>query len=131
LGFGDTLGLVSYDSTYRMENYVQTDDATIDITASPITGNYAAVKSIMERKQAAEYFSSTNIAGGIKQAKEMLQTYGREGARPTMLLMTDGVPTMAEAYTLPGDWDWSELFDYDHNGSADYQVYQSDAQYDT
>jgi Flp pilus assembly protein TadG len=130
LGFGDNLGLVSYDSTYRIENYVQTDDASIDITANPITGNYTAVKGIMERKQAAEYNSSTNIAGGIKQAKEMLQTYGREEARPTILLMTDGVPTMGESYTLPGDWDWAELFDYNHDGSADYTVSQGDWGYD-
>jgi hypothetical protein len=129
LDFGDNLGLVSYDTTYRIESIVQTDDATIDISANPITGNYAAVKTIMEHKQAAEYFSSTNIAGGIKQAKEMLQTYGRDEARPTILLMTDGVPTMSEAYTLPGDWDWATLFDYDHDGGADYQVQPSDSRY--
>src|SRR5690606_6578265 len=118
-------------STYRIEDYVDKEGVLIDITSNPITGNYEAVKGIMQRKQAAEYFSSTNLAGGIKQAKEMLQTYGRDEARPTILLMTDGVPTMGESYTLPDDWDWAELFDYDHDGGADYQVEFSDYQYET
>jgi hypothetical protein len=131
LGFGDNLGLVSYATDYRIESFVDTGDATIDITANPITDNYEAVKGIMQRKQAAEYSSSTNIAGGIKQAKEMLETHGREGARPTMLLMTDGVPTMGESYTVPSDWSWNKLFDWDHDSAADYRVSTSDPQYDT
>ena len=130
LGFGDNLGIVSYDTQYRIEDYVETDTGAVNISTAPITGNYNAVKQIMERKQAAEYHSSTNIAGGIYQAKLALEQHGRDEARPTILLMTDGVPTMSEPYVVPSDWDWAELFDYDHDEAADYRLNGSEGNYD-
>ena len=129
LGFGDNLGLISYDTQYRIEDYVETDEGTLNISAAPITGNYDAIKQIMERKQAAEYHSSTNIAGGIYQAKLALESHGRDEARPTILLMTDGVPTMAEPYVVPSDWDWAELFDYDHDAAADFMLHGNEGNY--
>ena len=130
LGFGDNLGIVSYDTEYRIEDYVDTDTGAVNISSAPITGNYNAVKQIMERKQAAEYNSSTNIAGGIYQAKLALEQHGRDEARPTILLMTDGVPTMSEPYVVPSDWDWADLFDYDHDEAADYRLTGSEGNYD-
>ncbi len=130
LGFGDHLGLVSYDTHHRPEDYVVTESGTIDIGSDPITGNYSAVKTIMEHKQAAEYSSSTNIAGGLLQARLMLEAHGRNNARPTILLMTDGVPTTSESYSVPSDWDWNALFDFNNDGAADYQLMGSESGYE-
>ncbi|MBX3436145.1 MAG: VWA domain-containing protein [Planctomycetaceae bacterium] len=131
LGFSDHVGLVSYDTQHRIECSVAHADLSIDISESPITGNYGAIKTIMDRKQAAEYLSSTNIAGGLWRAKELLYNHGRQGARPTILLMTDGVPNVAEPYTIPAGWNWNELFDYNRDGTADYSLSPSSPNYHT
>lgn len=126
LGFGDHVGLVSYDQERRMETYLNESGYTIDLTADPIGDHYAAIKTIMQFKQAGNYFPYTNIGGGIRQARDMLADHGRQGARPTILLMTDGnANTYDNAagqnsrdagfsddgfWNVPADFDWS-VFD--------------------
>ncbi|NKB16516.1 MAG: hypothetical protein HC774_06055, partial [Sphingomonadales bacterium] len=46
-------------------------------------------------------------------------------------VMTDGAPTVAEPFTVPADWDWDELFDYNNNGVADYYLSSGSSNYNT
>ncbi|MFG0331882.1 MAG: pilus assembly protein TadG-related protein [Maioricimonas sp. JB049] len=131
LGFGDTLGLVSYDTYHRLEMVL--NDAGmpfVDISAEPLTSDYDSVATIMRHKQAAHYYDTTNIGGGISRAIASIQSYGRPGARPTILLMTDGNANVTESYTVPPDWDWDALFDYDGDGAADYELSGGESNYE-
>jgi hypothetical protein len=96
---------------------------SVDISAEPVTNNYQAISDLIEHKQAGHYSYSTNMGGGLKEAKLLLDAHGRPGARPTILLITDGNANTldsGENGNLPSDWDWDELFDYDGDGTADY-----------
>lgn len=132
LGFGDHLGLVSYDTYHRLETILDEDDDDIpyvDISAEPLTSNYSDVATIMRHKQAAHYYDTTNIGGGISRGIAAIEAYGRPGARPTILLMTDGNANVTESYTTPSDWDWDALFDYNGDGSADYRLNGNESNY--
>lgn len=125
LDFGDHVGLVTYDESARIETkLVEPQDGTVvDISSSPITGDYAAIDKIQRHKQAGHYASMTGIGYGLDKAIELLQKNGRYGARPTILLMTDGNANVAPSgWSKPGSWSWATLTDYDGNGSADYST---------
>jgi hypothetical protein len=127
LGFGDHVGLVSYDQERRMETYLVDGDTTIDITSDPVGPHREALKMIMQRKQANHYAAFTNIGGGIREARQMLQDHGRSGARPTILLMTDGNANTYDNlagqhsrewgfsedsfWDVPQEFDWSKFDD--------------------
>jgi hypothetical protein len=105
---------------------------SVDISADPLTDDYQAIRDIIEHKQAAHYSYATNMGGGIKDAKWLLDNYKRIGSRPTILLMTDGnTNTMdsGSSSTLPEDWNWDELFDYDNDGVRDYETSSSQFKY--
>ncbi|MCA9114670.1 MAG: hypothetical protein KDA79_06255 [Planctomycetaceae bacterium] len=134
LEFGDHLGLVSYDTYSRVEDqlngaYVDPEDH-VDIRSEPVTSDYAAINRIQRHKQAAHYYSTTNIGGGLEEATQLLQNHGRYGARPTIILMTDGQANVSPSgYRLPNDWDWSSMTDYDGDGVSDYSTGDRDKQY--
>lgn len=134
LEFGDHLGLVSYDTYSRVEDqlngaYVDPEDH-VDIRSEPVTSDYAAINRIQRHKQAAHYYSTTNIGGGLEEATQLLQNHGRYGARPTIILMTDGQANVSPSgYSLPNDWDWSSMTDYDGDGVADYSTGDRDKKY--
>jgi hypothetical protein len=127
LGFGDHIGLVSYDQYKRVEQALSEDGHSIDISADPLDENYEQVKTIMQYKQAGHYYARTNIGGGLRQAQQLIEDHGRTGARPTILLMTDGNANVyentggqnhlqsgyaADSYwELPSDFDWT-IFEY-------------------
>ncbi len=133
LGFDDHLGMVSYDATHRVEskiNDTNPDMPHVDISASPITGDYASVKKLMHYKQASHYSDSTNMAGGMKEAVALLDAHKRAGTRPAILLMTDGngnTLDSGENGTLPAGWSWATLFDYNGDGAADYTTSNTSA----
>lgn len=129
LSFGDYLGLVSYDSLHRVEDFLDDGHSYVDLTGQPVTDRYIDLDTILQHKQAAHYYSATNIGGGLMEARQLLQTHGRSSARPTILLMTDGVPTAYGDYTIPADFSW-KLIDYDHDQAADYSIQGSDPSYD-
>jgi len=133
LNFSDHVGLISYDTSHRVEQTLSgTGMPTVNISANPLTDDYEAIRDIIEHKQAAHYSYSTNMGGGIKDGKWLLDNYKREGARPTMLLMTDGnTNTMdsGESSTLPAGWNWDELFDYDDDGTRDFETSNSQHKY--
>jgi Flp pilus assembly protein TadG len=134
LGFDDYLGMVSYDSSHRIESTLSSstnsDFPTIDISSNPLTNNYATINNLMHYKQAAYYSSSTNMAGGLKDAISLLDDHKRSGSRPAIILMTDGNGNTVdgtESTSLPTGWSWDELFDYNGDGVADYSSSNSSA----
>ena len=132
LGYGDHLGLVSYDTTARWETRVNdpANGMVADISDDPITMDYAAVNTIQRHRQAGYYQSTTGLGDGVKEAQRMLAEHGRYGARPTILVMTDGNANVSPGgFQLPDDWDWNELTDFDGDGAADYTTNDRNKQY--
>ncbi len=130
LGFGDELGVVSYDVYAQIEQRLDYDGYDIDISDDPVSNRFEEVRQIVRHRQAAHYLGNTNIGGGIHQAKLMLDASARPGTRPTILVMTDGNPNVTDSgWSFPNNWDWNELFDYDGDGSGDYYTSNSAARY--
>jgi len=136
LDFGDELGLVSYDGAHsggldstesedcsRVEDFLDDGAAYVDITSNPITTDYAAINTIQRHKQAAHYRNYTGMGFGVLEATQLLTNEARYGARPTILLMTDGQANCyPEGWSLPGDFDWADWTDFDDDGDADYST---------
>jgi hypothetical protein len=54
----------------------------------------------------------------------------RYGARPTVILMTDGLANRhPSGWSLPADFDWADWTDYDGDGDADYSSSDKSVQY--
>ena len=123
LEFGDHIGLVTYASTSRIETGLNESDVpeTVNLGSDWITGNHMGIDTIQRHKQAAHYDSNTNIGDGLRDAITLLKNYGRYGARPTILLMTDGnANAKPSGWSLPNGWSWADLTDFDGDGDADY-----------
>lgn len=132
LDFGDHIGLVTYDSSSRVESVLDDDgvDETADLGDEPITDDHAAIDLIQRHKQASHYDPYTGLGYGISDGIDLLSEHGRYGARPTLLVMTDGNANRSPSgWSLPGDWDWAELTDTDGDGSADYTTNDRHKQY--
>uniref|UniRef100_A0A7C2JYA9 VWA domain-containing protein n=1 Tax=Schlesneria paludicola TaxID=360056 RepID=A0A7C2JYA9_9PLAN len=129
LGYDDHLGMVSYDTSHRIETTLNgsgnPEIPSVDISSDPLTNNYTALKQLMHYKQAAHYSNSTNMAGGMKDAVQLIDTHKRFGSRPAIILMTDGnanTVDSGETSAAVDNWNWNDLFDYDGDGNADYQT---------
>jgi len=136
LAFDDRIGMVSYDTSHRIEKVVNDpNDATIpyvNISSNPLSGDYTAVNNLMKYKQANYYSPSTNMGGGLSDGIALLDDYTRAGAQPTILLMTDGNSNVTDrnvSTSLPSGWDWDTLFDYDGDGAKDYTTSDSQKRY--
>lgn len=139
LDFGDEVGLVSYGGYSQVETVLNDGDAFVDISSDPITGVYSDIDTIQTHKQAGHYDGWTGMGYGIKDAKEMLigdpsdpsnNGYARYGARPTMIIMTDGQTNQGPGnWSLPSGWDWSDWTDYDGDGDSDYSTSDKKKQY--
>ncbi|WLD10160.1 pilus assembly protein TadG-related protein [Planctellipticum variicoloris] len=126
LKFDDYLGMVSYDSSHRIETKLSDsnpDMPLVDISTTPLTNDYGSVKQLMQYKQAAHYSDSTNMSGGMLEAISLLDNHKRDGSRPAILLMTDGNANVYDnglSTSLPYGWDWNQMTDYDGDGNANY-----------
>jgi len=123
LAYGDEVGLVTYDTTARVETGLDDEDSevTVDLTGDLITNDYEGVTAMQMHKQAGYYDVYTNISDGIDQAIGLLQEHKRYGARPTILLMTDGNANRSvDSWSMPAGWDWNVETDYDDDGVADF-----------
>ncbi|MCR9295106.1 MAG: pilus assembly protein TadG-related protein [bacterium] len=133
LDFNDYLGLVSYDTNHRVEMTMSGPGMpNVDISNEPITNDYNAIRNLIHHKQASHYSNATNMGGGLKDAKALLDQHGRPGARGTILLITDGNANTidsGDSTNLPNGWDWNELFDYDNDGAADFSTSNADRRY--
>lgn len=132
LQFGDHIGLVTYDESSRVESVLNEDGIpeTVDLGDELITNRYADINTIQRHKQASHYAPYTGMGYGIKDARELLQSHGRAGARPTILVMTDGNANRSPSgWSLPGSWDWDEVTDFNGDGHADYSTGSRDKQY--
>ncbi|MCA9052933.1 MAG: hypothetical protein KDA75_03805 [Planctomycetaceae bacterium] len=119
LGFNDYLGMVSYDSYHRIEEYQNDPSAPlVDIRSDRLGTNYSDIANLMRYKQANHYYPATNIGGGMRDAIALLDAEKRAGARPNIILMTDGNANTTDGSTsLPGGWEtWFN--DYDGPGTT-------------
>ena len=139
LGFGDEVGLVSYGK-WAVKEWTHYDgEVDIDITDDPITSDYATIDEIQRRHQAGDYNGWTGMGDGILNGRELLvgeasdpddDGFSRYGARPTMLIMTDGQTNRGlSGWSMPGGFSWDEWTDYDGDGSADYSTSNWKKQY--
>jgi hypothetical protein len=132
LSYGDNIGLVDYAVDARVETGL-TDDgagATVNLGTDLMSTRYTDIDTIQQHKQAGHYSSNTATGDGILKAVGLINSDGRYGAQKAILLMTDGIPNISPSgFTLPSDWNWNALLDYDDNGTADYTTSDPDAQY--
>ncbi|WP_428307562.1 pilus assembly protein TadG-related protein [Lacipirellula sp.] len=139
LDFGDEVGVVSYGS-YAVKEWDHHDgEVDIDISADPITADYATLDNIQRRHQAGHYDDYTGMGDGILKGRELLlgvdsdpndDGFSRYGARPTMIVMTDGQANRCPAnWSLPASFKWKDWTDYDGNGTANYTTTDKYKQY--
>ncbi|NOY28693.1 MAG: hypothetical protein GXP28_00530 [Planctomycetes bacterium] len=139
LDFGDEVGLVSYGKWAVQEMTHYDGEVNIDITANPITNDYATIDTIQRRHQAGDYSGWTGMGDGILKGRELLvgdandpndDGYSRYGARPTMIIMTDGQTNQGPSgWSLPAGFVWADWTDYDGDGNADYSTSDWKKQY--
>jgi hypothetical protein len=132
LDFGDHVGLVTYDSTSRIEKSLVDTYMGVNVTLGDdwISDDYETVDIIQKNKQAGHYDIFTGIGYGIDSAIDLLDEKGRFGARPTILLMTDGQANRyPDGWSLPSSWNWSDVTDSDGDGDADYTTSDKSKQY--
>jgi len=130
LEFGDEVGVVVYYASSKELTTYDDGEVSIDLSADPITGDYATLDTLHRRHQTAHWGGGTGMGYGIKTSREMLDDHRRYGTRPTMLIMTDGRTNKRPSdWSLPSGFDWSDWTDYDGDGNADYSTSNSDRQY--
>jgi Flp pilus assembly protein TadG len=130
LNFGDEVGLVVYGQYAVQQKTFYDVDVTVDISADPITPTYSKIDTIQKHLQAGEYNGWTAMGDGILKSRALLvgdpavpsdHGFSRYGARPTIIVMTDGQTNQAPSgWALPNGFKWSDWTDYDGNGTADY-----------
>ncbi|MDZ4659957.1 MAG: pilus assembly protein TadG-related protein [Bythopirellula sp.] len=139
LDFGDEVGWVAYGKWAEQQMTHSDGEVNIDVSADPITSDYGVIDTMQSRHQAGELDGWTAMGDGILKARELLvgaagdpddDGYTRYGARPTMLVMTDGQTNQAPSgWSIPGDFVWADWTDYDGDGSADYTTSDTKKKY--
>jgi len=124
------VGVVVYYASSKELTQYDDGEVSIDISADPITGDYATLDTLHRRHQTAHWGGGTGMGYGIKTSRELLDAYRRYGTRPTILIMTDGQTNRKPSdWSLPSDFDWDDWTDYDGDGSADYTTSNTAKQY--
>jgi Flp pilus assembly protein TadG len=139
LDFGDEIGWVAYGQWAVPQMKFNDGEVNIDISSDPITSEYHVIDTMQKRHQAGEYNGYTAMGDGILKARELLvgkaddandDGYSRYGARPTMLVMTDGQTNQAPSgWKLPSGFKWADWTDYDNDGTANYTTTDVKKQY--
>ena len=130
LGYGDEVGLVSYGTTAQVESVINEVDGSEDISNDPITNDLDAVDFIQRHKQAAHYSPSTGMGDGILKGKQLQDGYHRCGAQAALIVMTDGnTNKKPSGWSLPSNWNWANVTDWDGDGSPNYTTSNSYKQY--
>lgn len=139
LDFGDEVGWVAYGKWAVQQMKHSDGEVNIDISSDPISSDYSVIDNMQKRHQAGEYDGYTAMGDGILKARELLvgkandpddDGYSRYGARPTMLVMTDGQTNQAPSgWSLPSSFKWSDWTDYDGDGTANYTTSDTKKRY--
>ena len=139
LNFGDEVGLVVYGQYAVQMKTFYDGDVNIDISSDPITATYSNIGTITNHLQAGEYNGWTAMGDGILKARSLLigdptnpndHGFSRYGARPTIIVMTDGETNQAPSgWTLPKTFKWANWTDYNGDGVADYTTTDVNKQY--
>jgi hypothetical protein len=132
LDFGDEVGLVGYGEWSEPIYVLNDGDVSVDVSADPINPDYGQIDVMQLHHQAGEFNGQTNMGDGILKGREMLvgqanepddDGFSRYGARPTMILMTDGLPNQKpDGWSLPTSFHWEDWTDFDGDGDADYST---------
>jgi hypothetical protein len=132
LDFGDEVGLVVYGEWAEQIHGLADGEIDVSVADDPITPNYSQIDVLQLHHQAGEFNGQTNIGDGILKARQMLvgvsddpddEGYSRYGARPTMILMTDGLANQKpSSWSLPAGFNWADWTDYDGDGLANYST---------
>ncbi|TWT32918.1 VWA domain-containing protein [Blastopirellula retiformator] len=130
LDFGDEVGIVSYDESSRVEHTLNEHGEYATLGGNNISDDYDTLDLIQRHKQAGHYGSYTGMGYGVNEASQLLTDHARHGARPTMVLMTDGQANRYPGgWSLPYGWDWADYTDMDGDGVADYSTNDRSKQY--
>jgi hypothetical protein len=138
LDFGDEVGLVTYGGYAQVESMLDDGYSFVDISTNKITSDYSLIDTIHRSKQAGHYDQWTGMGYAIKEGRMLLlgnpsvpNDHGsaRYGARPTMVIMTDGNTNQAPNFSLPNGFSWAEWTDYDNDGSPNYTTNDAKKQY--
>jgi hypothetical protein len=139
LDFGDEVGLVIYGEWAEPIDAFADGDVTIDISDDPINPEYDVIDVLQLHHQAGEFNGQTNIGDGVLKGRELLvgadgdpedEGFSRYGARPTMILMTDGLANQKPSgWTMPAGFNWAHWTDFNGDGSADYSTNDSYKKY--
>lgn len=130
LNFDDEVGLVGYGEWAEWIDSLNDGVVSIDISGDPITPDYSQIDTLQIHHQAGEFNGQTNMGDAILKGRQLLVGTGgsdtgnvRYGARPTMLIMTDGLANKKPSgWSLPSDFSWADWTDYDGDGTADYST---------
>lgn len=130
LDFGDEVGLVGYGQWAEVMDSFGDGDVSVDISGNPITPDFEQIDLIQLRQQAGEFNGQTAMGDGILKARQLLvgtgggdEGFSRYGARPTMVLMTDGQTNQKPAsWSTPSGFNWADWTDYDGDGDADFST---------
>jgi Flp pilus assembly protein TadG len=130
LDFGDEVGLVGYGEWAEIIDTFNDGELSVDISGNPITPDYEVIDSVQLRHQAGEFNGQTAMGDGILKGRHLLigtggddEGYSRYGARPTMILMTDGQTNEKPSnWSLPVGFSWAAWTDYDGDGSANFST---------
>src|SRR5690606_23625717 len=114
----------------RVEHTLSDDGTYVSLNGDWISDDYTTLNTIQRHKQSGHYGTYTAMGFGVNEADELLKNHSRHGARPTIVLMTDGNANRYQSgWSLPHDWNWNELTDYNGDGQADYTTNDRSKQY--
>jgi Flp pilus assembly protein TadG len=125
LNFNDRVGLVIYDTTSRVEYGLSgvAGAPTVDLGDEPLTYDIEAIDTIQKHKQAGHYDTLTGIGYGLLDARNLLNSKARVGAKKVVFLMTDGLANQyPSGWNLPSGFDWISITDIDADGDSDYST---------
>jgi Flp pilus assembly protein TadG/Mg-chelatase subunit ChlD len=137
LDFGDEVGLVGYGEWAEQVTSFNDGVISVNVSSNPITAEFDDIDQMQLHHQAGEFNGQTAMGDGILKASQMLvgaggsdHGYSRYGARPTMILMTDGQTNEKPSnWNLPTGFNWSQWTDYDGDGTADFTTSDQNKRY--
>jgi Flp pilus assembly protein TadG len=132
LDFGDEVGLVGYGEWAEPIDALNDGMINVSVAENPITPDYGDIDLLQLHHQAGEFNGQTNMGDGILKGRELLvgkandpndDGYSRYGARPTMIVMTDGQTNQKPSnWSLPTSFKWKDWTDFNGDGTADYST---------